>query len=390
MKKRKIKKKVKIFLFLVIFLFIGIGCFIGYSFFHKTIIKEELTAKREKINYGIFDEYYLSAKELVKSMSLEEKVGQLFLVRYYNEYVDEYKNYYPGGYLLFAKDFQGHSKDSIRDEINYVQSIHKYPLLMAVDEEGGYVVRVSRYLRYDSFEAPRYYYDQGGYELLEQMENEKAELLKDIGINLNLAPVADYSTDPNDFIYNRAFGYDIDKTSEYIKNMVSYANNNHINSCLKHFPGYGNNVDTHTGIAYDARSYKNFLDNDYKPFIAGINAGVPSILVSHNIVESMDSNYPASLSKKVHDELRNVLRFSGVIMTDDLAMDAVLGYVNDGRAAVMAVNAGNDMIITSDFITMKDQVLNAVNNNEISEDTINQAVERVIAWKYYSGLLKKS
>lgn len=389
MSKRKLKKRYKILLLIVLLIFIGIGC-LGYYFYPKQSHIKNIDPKKEELNYGIFDEYYDSAKEVVSNMSIEEKIGQLFLVRYYRENIDEYKNYYPGGYILFAKDFGYHDKNSIRDELSYVQSVHKYPVILGVDEEGGYVVRVSRYLRYDSFETPRYYYDQGGYELLEQTENEKAELLKDIGINLNLAPVADYSTDPNDFIYNRAFGYDIDKTSEYIKKMVSYANNNHINSCLKHFPGYGNNVDTHTGIAYDNRSYSNFLENDFKPFKAGIEEGVPSILVSHNIVECMDSNYPASLSYKVHRELRDTLRFSGIIMTDDLAMDAVAGYVSDGRAAVMAINAGNDMIITSDFISMRDQVLNAYNNGEIKEEVINEAAVRVIAWKYYSGLLSKS
>ena len=81
--------------------------------------------------------------------------------------------------------------------------------------------------------------------------------------------------------------------------MVEYANKYKINSCLKHFPGYGNNNDTHTGIAIDNRSYENFVENDYLPFEAGIEAGVPSILVSHNIVKCMDEEYPASLSSKV-------------------------------------------------------------------------------------------
>ena len=390
MSKRKLKKKFKIILFVTFILLIGMCCFIGYSLFPKQAKLKEIIPVKEELDYGIFNEYYEDAKEIVSSMSIEEKIGQLFLVRYYRDYIDEYKNYYPGGYILFAKDFQYHDKNSIRDELSYVQSVHKYPVILGVDEEGGTVVRVSRYLRYDSFESPRYYYDQGGYELLEQMEAEKAELLKDIGINLNLAPVADYSTNPGDFIYNRAFGYDINMTSEYVKKMVGYAKNNHINSCLKHFPGYGSNVDTHTGIAYDNRSYQNFLENDYKPFKAGIEEGVPSILVSHNIVECMDSNYPASLSYNVHQELRDTLRYTGIIMTDDLAMDAVAGYVSDGRAAVMAINAGNDMIITSDFISMRDQVLNAYNNGEIKEKIINDAATRVIAWKYYSGLLQKS
>ena len=191
----------------------------------------------------------------------------------------------------------------------------------------------------------------------------------------------------NYFINNRAFGYDEIKTSEFIKNMVTYANENEINSCLKHFPGYGNNKDTHTGIAIDNREYENFLEKDYLPFIAGIKANVPSILVSHNIINCLDSTKPASLSKKVISELRGKLNFTGIIITDDLAMDAVEEYVKNNQAATLAIEAGNDMIITSDFITMYKELLNSVNNKIITEETINQAVRRVLAWKYYTKLL---
>ena len=218
------------------------------------------------------------------------------------------------------------------------------------------------------------------------MEREKSELLKSIGLNLNLAPVVDISTDEKDFIYNRSFGKDSEKTSEFAEKMVEYANNNNINSTLKHFPGYGNNKDTHTGIAVDEREYQSFVDNDYKPFEAGIKAKVPSILVSHNIVKCIDENYPSSLSKKVISELRNKLKFTGIIMTDDLAMDAVKSYVEDEKAATMAINAGNDMIITSDFMSMKNELLKSVENKEIKEETINKAVTRIIAWKLYSNL----
>ena len=250
------------------------------------------------------------------------------------------------------------------------------------------ITRVSRFknFRDDKFYSPRDYYDWGGYELLEQTEKEKAELLTAIGINLNLAPVADLSTDPNDFIYNRAFGYGVEETSEFIKNMVEYSKNNHINSCLKHFPGYGNNVDTHTGIAYDYRDYDNFVNNDYKPFEAGIKAGVPSILVSHNIVMSMDPEYPSSLSKKVINELREKLKFTGIIMTDDLAMDAVSAYVENGNAATLAIQAGCDMIITSDFESMRNELINSINNGVLEENILNEAVIRIMSWKYYSGL----
>ena len=352
--------------------------------------EKEIKISDNIFSESIFKDYYKKAKDKVNDMTTEEKVGQLFLVRYEKNDTTYLNNFYPGGYILFAKDFNNHTKEEMKSELDNLQSISKYPLILGVDEEGGYVTRVSRYPAYRSekFLSPRTYYDQGGYDLLEQTEKEKADLLKSIGINLNLAPVADVSTNENDFIYERSFGADADKTSEFITKMVEYANKNKINSTLKHFPGYGSNKDTHTGIAIDEREYSSFEENDYKPFIAGIKAKVPSILVSHNIVKCMDENTPASLSSKVVGELRNKLAFTGIIMTDDLAMDAVKEYVDAGNAATMAIKAGNDMIITSDFISMKNELLKSVEEGTITEDELNTAVTRVIAWKYYSGLLK--
>lgn len=395
------KKKKPLIILILLILIIGIIIFFNYKYGINLLNKDDkeienkkeptkdLLSKEEK--KSIFKDYYSKSKEMVKDMTIEEKVGQLFLVRYRKEDVEYLSNFYPGGYILFARDFENHNKESISKEIEEDQAKNKYPLIIGVDEEGGLVTRVSRYglLRTEKFQSPKYYYEQGGYEELEKIENEKATLLKSLGINLNLAPVADVSVNENDFIYDRAFGYDAEKTSEFITNMVNYANNNKINSCLKHFPGYGNNIDTHTGIAIDNRTYQNFLDNDFKPFEAGIKAKVPSVLVSHNIITAIDDKYPASLSEKVISELRNTLNFTGIIMTDDLAMDAVKSYVEDGNAATLAINAGNDMIITSDFLSMKNELLKSLEEGKIKEERINDAVERIIAWKYYSGLFEK-
>ena len=342
------------------------------------------------IKNSIFKDNYKEAQKIVSKMTLEEKVGQLFLVRYNKNDVEYLSNFNIGGYILFAKDFDGHTKESMKKEIDHDQELNKYPLIMGVDEEGGYVTRISRFkeFRNEKFLSPRDYYQEGGWDLLEKTENEKAKLLKSIGINLNLAPVADVSTDSNDFINTRAFGKGPNETSEYVKNMVKYANNNKINSCLKHFPGYGNNIDTHTGIAIDHRSYESIKENDFLPFKAGIEEKVPSILVSHNIITSLDENHPASLSGEVISKLRKELGFTGIIMTDDLAMDAVSEYVENGEAATLAINAGNDMIITSDVVPMYKEILQKVKDNEISERIINKAVLRIIAWKLNSNLFK--
>ena len=388
--------KKSLFLLLIAAVVIGVGIYAFYGRIdHNNMndVKEESTPVlvSNEVKNSIFKKEYSKAQEMVQTMTLEEKIGQLFLVRYDTSFVSEYNHLNPGGYILFAKDFENHTKESIKEELKKDQSLSKYPLMFGVDEEGGFVTRISRFqaFRSEKFSSPKEYYLEGGYDKIEETEREKAQLLKEIGISLNLAPVADVSQNPDDFIYNRSFGEDANVTSEFISKVVKIWKEEKENSCLKHFPGYGNNVDTHTGVAIDERDYDTFVNNDYLPFEAGIKAGVPSILVSHNIMVSVDPDYPSSLSEKVIKELRDKLSFTGIILTDDLAMDAVKSYVEDNHAATMAIKAGVDMIITSDFPSMYQEVLDSVNQGEIKEETINTAVMRIIAWKYNSNLFNE-
>ena len=337
---------------------------------------------------GIFKEYYEKAYEKLKSMTIEEKIGQMLLVRMDKSNASSIiSDYNVGGFILFGVDFKNETKESIKEEIDSYQKASKIPLLMAVDEEGGSVVRVSKYpnFRNTPFESPQDIYAKNGMDGIISDTVEKSDLLKSIGININLAPVADISENEQDFIYDRSFGKNVEDTSLYIKNVVEEYNKNNMVSCLKHFPGYGNNVDTHTGVAVDKRDYNTFVENDFKPFIAGINAKVPTILVSHNIVETMDT-IPASLSSKVHSILRDELKFTGVIMTDDLDMDAIKKYVDNPN--VKAVTSGNNLLITSDYKTSFNDILNAYNNKEISIDIIDKAVFKVLALKYSMGGIK--
>ena len=160
-------------------------------------------------------------------------------------------------------------------------------------------------------------------------------------------------------------------------------------SVLKHFPGYGDNVDTHTGIAVDKRSLEHFAASDFLPFSAGIDAGggTAAVLVSHNIMAAVDPDLPASLSPAVHDLLRDKLGFDGVAMTDDLAMEAVAAYSEDGAVAVMALQAGNDLIITTDYRTQIPRVIEAAENGTLSLERIDQACRRVLTWKQNLGLV---
>lgn len=156
---------------------------------------------------------------------------------------------------------------------------------------------------------------------------------------------------------------------------------------LKHFPGYGNNADTHTGIALDARPYTTFEKSDLVPFESGIAAGAPFVLVSHNIVECMDGAYPASLSAKVHTLLRDTLGFTGVIVTDDLAMVASQSLRAGRQRRRAGHSAGNDMIVTTDYQTQIPQVIAAVQSGEIAESDIDAHVFRVLHEKQALGLI---
>lgn len=329
-------------------------------------------------------------EELLSTMTVEEKVGQMFFVRCPDtgavEAVSQYKL---GGYILFGRDFKDKTAEQVRNDISSYQSASGVPLLIGTDEEGGTVVRASSNPNLFSHRglSPQALFAEGGMDSIIQDARQKSVTLLGLGVNVNLAPVADVSTNPNDFIYDRSFGQDAQATAEYVSNVVKTMDAEGIGSVLKHFPGYGNNVDTHTGVAIDERPYETFQTSDYLPFTAGIQAGADAVLVSHNVMSCVDNQLPASLSPAVHNELRSTLGFQGVIMTDDLAMDAVAAYAGDQSPAVMAVKAGNDMIITTDFQTQIPEVVQAVKSGEVNEAQIDQSVTRVLQWKYDLGLL---
>lgn len=333
------------------------------------------------------------AELYVNNLPLEAQVAQMFFARCPD--VDAAAlaaEYDIGGYILFGRDFEGQTPDSVTATIQSYQDAAATPMLIGVDEEGGTVVRVSANpaFRAEKFRSPQALYNEGGFDLITSDTREKDELLASIGVNVNFAPVCDVSTDPNDFMNARSFGKDAAQTSEYVRTVVGQMAADGMGMVLKHFPGYGNNIDTHTGIATDERPIETFRESDFLPFAAGIEAGAQSALVSHNIVTCMDSELPASLSPAVHDILRDELGFEGVIMTDDLIMEAITDYTGGENAAVLAVQAGNDMLVSSDFVTQYNAVLAAVQDGTISEDRIRESAIRVIRWKMDLGLLEEA
>ena len=332
-------------------------------------------------------------------MTLEEKVGQLFFVQCpATDAAEKIAQYHLGGVLLFGRDFKDESgewltKEQLVDKLQSYQTAAQndtgIPLFIGSDEEGGTVTRASRNpnLFDEKLPSPQELYQSGGLKGLLNKTLQYNERLLTLGINVNFAPVVDVSTDPNDFIHARSFGQNAAETMAYAAGMVEVMNRAGVGCVLKHFPGYGNNVDTHTGVAIDGRPIETFRNSDFLPFQGGIQAGAPFVLVSHNIVKSMDADLPASLSPAVHEVLRGELGFDGVILTDDLSMDAVQSGAGSGDIATMALTAGNDMIVTADFETQIAQVLTAVERGILPMETIDAAVTRVLTAKIRLGLL---
>ncbi len=343
------------------------------------------------LNHEIFGGYYDQATQILSEMTMEEKVSQMFLVSYpgYSTALNQASSVAPGGYVLFAADFKNQTKNSIRKQLNTLKGKSKYGLFLGADEEGGGVVRVSMYSAFRStrFLSPQKLFKQGGLQAIFDEAAEKAELLKDIGLNYNLAPVVDMPKNSNSYIYGRTLGQDAQTTAEFSAGVVNVMNSYGMMATLKHFPGYGDNLDTHSVTSVDTRSKETFENEDFLPFISGIQAGVPMIMVNHNIINCMDSTKPASLSPEVHRVLREELGFSGIIMTDGLTMGAIQKYASNGEAAVQAVLCGNDMIATTDYLNQKKQVLRAVNDGRIPEIMVNDAVRRILACKLYYGVL---
>ena len=331
---------------------------------------------------------------LLDSMTLEEKVGQLFFVRCPTENaVEDISTYHLGGYLLFSRDFKDGdnwlTKEQFLEKIQSYQDVAEIPLFIGSDEEGGTVTRASRNpnLFSETFKSPQKLNYIGGIEEILRDTDTRSRELRALGINVNFAPVCDVSTDPKDFIYDRTLGQDANMTADYVRLVVPAMTEGGTLPVLKHFPGYGSNADTHTGIAVDQRPMETFETADLLPFKAGIEAGVPFVLVSHNVVECMDAALPASLSPAVHEVLRETLGFDGIVITDDLAMDAVKQYAN-GEAAVLAVLAGNDMLITSDYQNDIPAVLAAVADGRIAESEIDAHVLRILRYKQAQGWIE--
>lgn len=351
-------------------------------------IKEELPYEKIINDKGIFKDYYEKAYDKLQSMSLDEKINQIFLVR-----VPQYdgtnilNQYQFGGYLLFGRDVINITKEDLINKIRGYQEVSNIPIIVAIDEEGGDISRIkdNPNLVSEPFLSPMELYNIGGLDLIESDLRRKNILLEELGINLNMAPVLDLASSES-FIYKRTLGQDVNITSLYAARVVQVSKSSKVSYVLKHFPGYGDNLDTHKGLSIDNRTLEELSNKDFLPFKSGIEAGAECVLVNHNILTNIEDGVPASLSKEVHNILRNDLNYTGIIITDDLYMDAIKEYQD--KPSIKALLAGNDMIIITNYVQGVNEIKEAINNNEIDINMLDKAVLRVLAWKYYKGLLE--
>ncbi|MCX4365452.1 MAG: beta-hexosaminidase [Bacilli bacterium] len=349
---------------------------VSYKVVNKNVDKEN--------NEGIFSKFYQQASKKMETMTIDQKIKQLLLIRYPDKDISDI-----GGYVFFEKDFKDKTSEDVKKMINSLQEKASIPLITAVDEEGGKIVRISsnKNLVSEPFKSSKELYENGGLEAISKDVKTKSSILYNLGLNVNLAPVVDIADDEKAYMYPRTIGKNAEITAKYATTVIKASKGTDVSYVLKHFPGYGNNDDTHINEARDVRTYDDIINNDVRPFKEGIDMGAEAVLISHNIITSIDEDNPATLSSGVHNLLKVNLGFTGATITDDLDMGATK---NIEKKYLKAILAGNDLLIVTDYDTAYREIKTGVLDKDVSEDLINQATLKVLAWKYYKGLLMEN
>lgn len=372
-------------------LFILSGCSHSANKIVKTNTKTKQSSSPKKHNKKKIDKI----TRILNKMTLDEKLGQLYFAHStgnFDQMKQDVKKYHLGGITLFAPDFTNRTHAKFLNEIRAYQSNSKFGLLIATDQEGGTVTRIDSNSQISKrhFPSPAEIYQQSGLTGIRKEDSTVAKILRQNGINMNFAPVADVALNKDSFIYKRTLEQDYQTTAKYIPIAVKAIQQEHVASCLKHFPGYGDAADTHTGFAQINKPLLKYQTNDLLPFKTGIHAGVDSIMVSHIIIKSIDATKPASLSPAVHHLLRYNLNYHNIIITDDLQMGAITHYANKYNTVpdVLALEAGNDMLLGGNYQKNILIIKKAIQNNKISIRQINQSVKRILRLKEKLGILR--
>ena len=360
----------------------------------ETVIEEETTTIEEYTDEELLDEI---VEACISEMPLEDKVAGLFIVtpealtgvdkavRAGDGTKEALEKYPVGGLIYFKQNIK--SKDQITEMLANTVSMSKYPIFLAVDEEGAGVARVADALGLEKVDSAADIGATGDANNAYEIYKEIGTYLTEYGFNLNFAPVADVLTEPdNDAIGDRSFGSDPTVVSAMVSSSVTALEEVGVTACMKHFPGQGDaDGDTHEGLAASDRTLEEIKETELKPFAAGMEAGAQMIMVGHFTVPAIDEdNTPASLSKKViTDLLREEMGYNGVVITDALNMSAISEYYDSTQACIMAFKAGADMVLMpEDFEAAYEGVLAAVKDGTISEARINDSLRRVYRIKY--------
>lgn len=341
---------------------------------------------------GIFSQNYDKAYKDTLSMTNEQMVGQLIIGTCPTDSTAEsvISNYALGGFFFKSDNFMSLSVDQIKEQIASYQSKAKIPMIMSVEEEGGAYCPVSDADLYDDYEftSIRDAFTEGGLDGLKEIESNKAQMLNLAGINLNFAPVCDMAEEQTQIMYSRSLGGTLQDAQDYVKNTTEISQSKGVSVALKHFPGYGTTPDTYESIVTDTRDVSTFETKDFLPFKSGIEEDAHCVMMSNMLVQNMDPNCVVSLSDYAHTILRNELKFTGLIITDNLNNADYSQYANGKDVYVQAVLAGNDMIMVDDAESAYKAILAAVNDGTISKDTLQKACMRVLAYKYTAGIIK--
>jgi beta-N-acetylhexosaminidase len=362
------------------------------------------------------DELQSKAEQLLKNMTLKEKIGQLLIIRpealsteltfeqindtqeygatEFNSKMAETLDKYPvGGVALFGKNIQTPSQ--LKDFINEMQQNSEIPLFVGVDEEGGSVSRVAKTPGFDvqKFESMEAVGKTKDTEKAREVGSVIGSYLKEYGFNLDFAPVADVNTNPDNIVIgNRSFGNDPNLVAEMITAEIEGLHKVGIMSSIKHFPGHGDTKDdTHSGFVSIEKNWEELKECELIPFKAGIDAQTDMIMISHITAENVtDDELPSSLSyEMIEGKLREELNYDGVVITDSMSMGAIENQYSSGEAAVLAISAGADIVLMpGDFIKAFESIYDAVNNGTLSEARIDQSVLRILSLKEKYGILK--
>lgn len=337
-------------------------------------------------------------KSLLTQMTLEEKVYQMFMV--YPETLSGVKvstqagtrtrdslARYPVGGIVYAAQNLQNSEQTIQ-MIGVTQSYAKIPLLIAADEEGGTVTRLMQKLGTHAMTDMYSYRNEeasGAYKNASII----AQDMRRHGFNTNFAPVCDVWSNPeNKVIGNRAYSDSYTEAAELIPAAVQGFSQGGIISTLKHFPGHGDTLeDSHEEGAYVYKTLGQMRKEEFLPFIAGIASGADMIMLGHLTVPEIDE-VPATISKKlVTDILRNELEFSGVVITDALAMGAMRAY-DEAKLCIQAIEAGVDILLAPENLQQAaEAIIAAVRAGQLDEARINESVLRILNMKQRRGIL---